>query len=274
MLGGRAAAESPDDPLVVEAFPELAEGGFERRDGGEAPEPEELLLQGADEPLDAAVAFGLPDEGRAGRDPDGTELVLEGVADELAAVVVAEGHALRDADVVSALGGPVGLAEALDGLEAGSAEGGPHAEELSGAVVDEDEDGGVALVGHAAGGVDGPHAVGPVGGDGAVVDLRVAEGGGPLLREEAMLSHEAEDPSHRGEDAALVPQAGPDLAIAFADEGSRAEHGPHGLEKRRVAERSARPAFTGRPSRGFASVLWRWTVARQSFHALQTRWMP
>ena len=155
MLGGRAIADSPDDPVVFEAFPELPERGLEFRDGGEASEPEQLLLEGADEPLDSAVAFGLPDEGRAGRDPGGAEFVLEGVAEELAAVVVAEGHALRDADVVSALGGPDGLAEALDGLEAGSAEGGPHAEELSGAVVDEDEDGGIALVGHAAGGVDG-----------------------------------------------------------------------------------------------------------------------
>ncbi len=242
MLGRRSVTDSPDDPLVVEAFSELPERGLEFREGGEASEPEQLLLEGADEPLDVSVAFGLPNEGWAGGDPDGAELVLEGVADELAEVAVAEQHALRDADVVSALGGRDGLAEALHrlwncGLEADSAVGGPHPEEFSGEVIDEDEpeDGedGVALVGHAAGGIDGPHAVGSLSDDAAVVGLRAADGGEPLLGEEAVLSHEPEDLSHRGEDAVLVAQADPDLAVA-----------PHTRGQRRGSRR-ARPGRLG-----------------------------
>jgi len=72
------------DPVVVEAVGEGALCLVELLDGAEAAQPEELLLQGADESLDAAIALGLADEGGAGGDPDGPELVLEGVGDELA----------------------------------------------------------------------------------------------------------------------------------------------------------------------------------------------
>ena len=122
VLRGRSVADPPDDPVVVEALGELPEGPVEFLDGVEGPEPEELFLEGSDEPpqpeLGASVPFGLPGEGRAGGDADALELVLEGVGDELASVVMPEAGPEGDVDLVAPLGGVDGLPEALDGLEA------------------------------------------------------------------------------------------------------------------------------------------------------------
>jgi hypothetical protein len=90
VLRGRSVADAPDDPVVVEALREVAQCQVELPDGAEAPQPEELLLQGADEALDAAVALGLADEGGAGAAPveslfRGTD--LEGRSDAPAAPV-------------------------------------------------------------------------------------------------------------------------------------------------------------------------------------------
>ncbi len=96
MRCGRSVADPPNNPVVVEAAGEVAECVVELLDGPESVEPEQLLLQGPDESLDASVALRLADEGRARLDAEGLELVLEGVRDELAAMVVAEFRALRD----------------------------------------------------------------------------------------------------------------------------------------------------------------------------------
>jgi hypothetical protein len=45
--------------VVVEAVEEVSKGLVELLDGAVAVELEQLLLERADEPLDAAVAFGL-----------------------------------------------------------------------------------------------------------------------------------------------------------------------------------------------------------------------
>ena len=243
MLRGRSVADPPDDPVVVEAMGELPEGPVEFLDGVEGPEPEELFLEGSDEPFDATVPFGLADEGRAGGDADGLELVLEGVGDELASVVVPEAGSEGDVDLVASLGGVDGLPEALDGLEACSAECGPSAEALSGAVVDDDEDGGVALGGEASGGVDGPHPVGGLGRDGAIVGVRPADADRPVAGEEAVLPHDPEDASHGGADAALVAEPCPDLAVTFADEEGGAEHGADLGEEFPVVEEALWAAF-------------------------------
>ena len=65
MRCGRSAAGLPDDPVVVEAAGEVAEVLVEFLDGSKSVQPEQRLLQGPDEPLDADIAFGLPHEGRA-----------------------------------------------------------------------------------------------------------------------------------------------------------------------------------------------------------------
>jgi hypothetical protein len=114
---GRSVADPPDDPVVVEAAGEVAERLVELPDGAESVQPEELLLQGPDESLDAAVAFRLPHEGRARLDAEGLELVLEGMRDELAAVVVAELRVLRDLVLVPPLREVDRPAQALDCLE-------------------------------------------------------------------------------------------------------------------------------------------------------------
>jgi len=135
---GRSVADPPDDPVVVEAVREVAQGAVELGDGAESAKPEQLFLQGADESLDAAVSLGLAYEGRARPDADGPQLVLEGVRDELAAVVVAEPRACGDADAVSTLRGVDGLADALDGLDPGAVARRAHPEALARAVVDDD----------------------------------------------------------------------------------------------------------------------------------------
>ena len=65
MRCGSSVADPPDDPVAVEAAGEVAEGLAELRDGPESVQPEQRLLQGPDESLDAAIALGLPHEGRA-----------------------------------------------------------------------------------------------------------------------------------------------------------------------------------------------------------------
>jgi hypothetical protein len=53
---GRSVADPPDDPVVVEAAGEFAERLVALLHGRESMQPEELLLQGADESRDAAIA--------------------------------------------------------------------------------------------------------------------------------------------------------------------------------------------------------------------------
>lgn len=72
------AADSPDDPAVVEAFREVAQCLVGLLDGAEAPQPVEPSLRRADGALGAAVA--LADEGTCGHDianPGGRRWVVE-----------------------------------------------------------------------------------------------------------------------------------------------------------------------------------------------------
>ncbi len=50
-LGRRAVAVALDDPGLVVAPPELQQRQAELLDGGEAPDPQEVFLQGPDEPV-------------------------------------------------------------------------------------------------------------------------------------------------------------------------------------------------------------------------------
>jgi hypothetical protein len=65
-----------DDPGVVVGVLEGVQGQAQVLDGGEAADPEQVLLEGADEALDAAVALGLTDEGGRARDAEEGELAL------------------------------------------------------------------------------------------------------------------------------------------------------------------------------------------------------
>jgi hypothetical protein len=246
---GRSIADPPDDPVVVEAVREFAERLVEFLDGPESVQPEQLLLQGPDEPLDAAVALGLADEGRARLDPEGLELALEGVRDELAAMVVAELRARADALLVVALDEVDRLAEAIHCLESRAAPRGAHPEAFARAVVDDHEDRSVSLVGEAAGSVDGPHLVGVRGGDRAVVGVWPAHAGRAVAGEDAVLAHDPEHTAHRGAHAALLPEPRPDLAVAFADEERGCEDGADLGEDLLIGEEGLRAAFRGDPRR-------------------------
>ena len=67
-MGRRSVTEVLEDPLLVVLTLELQQGLPQVFDRLEGPHPQEVLLEGPDEPFGAAVAFGLADEGRGTRD--------------------------------------------------------------------------------------------------------------------------------------------------------------------------------------------------------------
>ncbi len=67
---GRSAADPPDDPVVVEARGEAAQGCVELLDGPQSLQPEQLFLRRSGGSLDASVALRLRDEGRARLDAE------------------------------------------------------------------------------------------------------------------------------------------------------------------------------------------------------------
>lgn len=54
----RPEAVTLDHPLLVVSPFELPQGRDQFREGDEGPDPEQVLFQGADEPLGDAIAFG------------------------------------------------------------------------------------------------------------------------------------------------------------------------------------------------------------------------
>src|SRR5947209_13255198 len=83
-----------DQPPLVVSPPELPQRLDQFGHRGEAPHPEELLLQGADEPLGAAVALRLPHEARRAGHAEKPQLPLEVIAEVVAPVVVPDGQPL------------------------------------------------------------------------------------------------------------------------------------------------------------------------------------
>src|SRR5438128_8481703 len=96
-------------PLAVVALLEVEERHAQFLDGVERPDPEELFLQCADEPLGDPVALGLAHEGRTGFDPEELQLILEVVTHILAAVIVARLQPRGDAVGVAAENRPYAL---------------------------------------------------------------------------------------------------------------------------------------------------------------------
>src|SRR3712207_6913238 len=93
----RPGAVAFDQPSSVVGLAELEQRHAQLLDGVEGPEPEQVLLERADEALGAAIALRCSDERGRARDAEEGDLALEVVADVLRAVVVAEGEAARDA---------------------------------------------------------------------------------------------------------------------------------------------------------------------------------
>src|SRR5690242_12638569 len=85
-----------DDPALVVGLLERNECQAEFLDGREVADPQQVLLQGPNEPLGAAVALGLPHERRRAFDAEEADLTLKVVAHVLGAVIVAKGEAMGD----------------------------------------------------------------------------------------------------------------------------------------------------------------------------------
>src|SRR3954447_20463164 len=213
----------------------------------ENPAPHDLLLEGADEALRHTVGLGLADEGKARRHAEEGDLVLEVVGHKGAAVVVAEQKATGGVGPHRPAGVVDGEIESLSGGEAIGLFGDVPAEHLSVPVLDDHEEGDVAVLnGWDHGRVRAPHHAGRIGGDasGVVVDrpLRAA-----VRREQSILAHEAQHPVPADAEAIESAQAGPDLAVPLAGEGRAIEVAADRLEQPRIIDHRPRPAP---PARG------------------------
>src|SRR4051812_42504263 len=147
-LSGRLVAVPLDDPALVVGSLERDERQAELLDGLEAAHPEQVLLQGPDEPLGAAVALRLAHERRRALDAEEADLGLEVVAHVLAPVVGAQPQAGGDVLGERAAALAHRLPDRLERLEAVGAPAGMDADALGRAVVDGDEHRGLALAGH------------------------------------------------------------------------------------------------------------------------------
>src|SRR3954467_13646123 len=83
-------AMTPDQPPLVVRPLELPQRLDQLRDRGERPNPEQILLQGADEPLGAPVPLRLPHEARRAGHAEERRLPLGVVAEVVAPVAVAD----------------------------------------------------------------------------------------------------------------------------------------------------------------------------------------
>ena len=77
-----------DEPSRVVELPERDQRVAELLDGVEGPHPQQVLLQGADEALGAAIAFRGSDEGGRAVDTEKGQFLLEVIGHVLRAMVV------------------------------------------------------------------------------------------------------------------------------------------------------------------------------------------
>jgi hypothetical protein len=82
--------------VVVVPLAEFLKRSGQLLQRGEVSHPKQLFLEGAEEALDAAVAFRLPDKGGRRSDAKKGDLGLEVVAHELRAVIMPESDAASD----------------------------------------------------------------------------------------------------------------------------------------------------------------------------------
>ena len=135
-----------------------------------------------------------------------------------------------------------GEIESLGGGEAVGLFGDVPAERLGVPVLDDHEEGDVAVLnGRDHRRVRAPHHAGRVGGDASVVvvdrPLRAA-----VRREQSILAHEAQHPVPADAEAIEGAQAGPDLAVPLAGEGRAIEVAADRLEQPRIVDHRPRPS--------------------------------
>src|SRR3954466_14996332 len=108
-----------DEPGRVVDLPKDEQRLTELLDGVKGAHPEQVLLQGPDEALGAAIPLRGPHEGGRTLDAQEGKLLLEGVGHVLAPVIVPDGETARDLFGESAEAAPYALADGLECLKAG-----------------------------------------------------------------------------------------------------------------------------------------------------------
>src|SRR4051794_12505892 len=119
-----------DQPGGVVALPKDEQCLTELLDGVEGAHPEQVLLQGPDEPLRTAVPLRRPHEGRRTRDAQEGKLLLEGVRHVLAPVIVPDREPAPDPRGKAAEAAPRALPDGLERLKAGGPARGMDADAL------------------------------------------------------------------------------------------------------------------------------------------------
>src|SRR3954465_14949099 len=119
-----------DEPGGVVDLPKVEQRLPKLLDGVEGTHPEQVLLEGANKALRAAVALGSPHEGRRTLDAEEGKFLLESIGHVLAPVIVPFGQTARDLFGESAEAAPHALADRLERLEAGGSAGGMDAHAL------------------------------------------------------------------------------------------------------------------------------------------------
>src|SRR3954464_13219608 len=120
-----------DEPGRVVDLPKDEQRLPELLDGVEGAHPEQVLLQGPDEALGAAVPLRRPHEGGRTLDAEEGKLLLEGVGHVLGPVIVPHGETAPALFGESAEAAPHALADRLERLEAGGPARGMDAHALS-----------------------------------------------------------------------------------------------------------------------------------------------
>src|SRR3954463_11905899 len=128
-----------DEPGRVVALPKDEQCLTELLDGVEGAHPEQVLFQGPDEALRTAVPLRRPHEGRRACDTQEGKLLLEGVGQVLAPVIVAHGETAPDPLSKAAKAAPHALADRLERLEAGGPARGMDAHALGRVMIDGDK---------------------------------------------------------------------------------------------------------------------------------------
>jgi len=177
--------------MAVESLLELQQRLAQLLDRIEGPHPQELLLQGTNEPFGHAIALGGADEAEAGFDAQKGNLALKVVTHVLRAMVVSQRQAFcQGAELL-----PEPLVDGLQRLKARPGPGGRDADHVSHEVVDGHEyRGGAVPPGPCLGGVGAPHPVGGRGDDGSVMHPWATLGADSMWRLQAVFPHQPPNP--------------------------------------------------------------------------------
>src|SRR5262249_15789545 len=201
-------------------------------------DPQQLLLQRAEEALDTPIALGRSHESWARLDAEKGKLGLKVIADVLAAMIMAHSQTTRNALGVAFESITDRLANGFERLEASRLLGRVTANAFRGAVIDRREDGHQAFVGRPdSGRVRAPHDIGTLGHDRAIVDARTEDALGARGSQEVCDSHQ---PQHTrlGCPHTCKSEARPDLAMPFADEWRGRQHAPDPIRELLVVQGS------------------------------------